>query len=257
MLLVVCCQSVADTSSEPRPPLNRKNFRDQPHLFEITADDSGENLKRFYVGIKAKDPKVPLEVGSGYLTIQDGNSFVCGCEVKGEPNEGAVWFQFDVAPAYLEKSRFSFTVATATAEERKKLPDGGGWANYLFTLKDFVGELGVIDLEILRKADGILADESQWNRKCERRYQKEDRTWSLYTALHKASLETTGTFDHRQPALEEIRKTVQRLTADKKYQHRLMDYNNDPETQFADIKKVLTTTIERVSALVEKKVPRE
>jgi hypothetical protein len=47
------------------------------------------------------------------------------------------------------------------------------------------------------------------------------------------------------------------MTADKKYQHRLMDYNNDPDTKFADIKKVFTTTIERVSAQVEKKVPKK
>ena len=118
-------------------------------------------------------------------------------------------------------------------------------------------KLTQIDLDILRKADEILADESKWNRKCERRYKKEDTTWSLYTALHKASLETTGKFDHRQPALEEVRKTVERLTADKKYQHRLMDYNDDPDTKFADIKKVFTTTIERVSAEVEKKVPKK
>ena len=109
------------------------------------------------------------------------------------------------------------------------------------------------DLDILRKANEILADESKWNRMCERRYKEEDKTWSLYTALYKASLEITGKFDHRRPALEEIRRTVERLTVDKKYQHRLMDYNNDPETKFADIKKVLTGSIERISAQVEKK----
>ena len=107
-----------------------------------------------------------------------------------------------------------------------------------------------IDLKILRKADEILADESKWNRKCTREYKKEDKTWSLFTALEKAELEVTGKHAHRQPALEEVRQTVQ--ARGKKYQHRLMDFNNDPATRFADVKKVLATTIQRVAAQVEK-----
>ena len=107
-----------------------------------------------------------------------------------------------------------------------------------------------VDLKILRKANEILADESKWNRKCEREYKKEDKTWSLYTALQKASLEVTGNHVHRQPALEEVRKSIQ--ARGKKYQHRLMDFNNDPATRFIDVKNVLATTIERVAPLVEK-----
>jgi hypothetical protein len=114
-----------------------------------------------------------------------------------------------------------------------------------------------IDLDVLRKADDILADESKWNRKCERRYVKEDKTWSLYTALHKASVEVTGKFDHRLPALEEVRKTVEGVTANKKYQHRLRDYNNDSDTKFSDIKNVITPTIKRVSGQVERKAPEK
>lgn len=107
-----------------------------------------------------------------------------------------------------------------------------------------------VELKILRKADEILADESKWNRKCEREYKKEDKTWSLYTALQKAELEVTGKHAHRQLALEEVRQTIQ--ARGKKYQHRLMDFNNDPETRFADVKQVLAKTIERVAAQIEK-----
>lgn len=108
-----------------------------------------------------------------------------------------------------------------------------------------------IDLKILRKADEILADESKWNRKCDREYKPEDKTWSIYTALQKASLEVTGKHVHRQAALEEVRLSIQ--ARGKKYQHRLMDFNNDPETKFADIKKVLAQTIERIAPQVEGK----
>src|SRR5262245_52613041 len=98
MLLGVCCLSVGDTRGETRP-LNPKNLADQPHRLDINAKDSDENLKRFDVAIVPKDPKVPLEVASGYLSIQDGTKLVSGCEVKAESNQGAVWFQFVVAPA--------------------------------------------------------------------------------------------------------------------------------------------------------------
>jgi hypothetical protein len=108
-------------------------------------------------------------------------------------------------------------------------------------------QLTKTDLQVLRKADEILSDQTKWNRMCDRRYRKEDKTWSLYTALHKASLDVTGDFNHRLPALEEVRKTVDERTVGKNYGHRLMDYNNDPTTSFADIKKVLKSTIERVS----------
>lgn len=106
------------------------------------------------------------------------------------------------------------------------------------------------DLKILRKANEILADETKWNRKCEREYKKEDKTWSLYTALQKAELDVTGKHAHRLPALEEVRKTIQ--ARGKKYQHRLMDFNNDPATRFIDLKKVLSQTIERVAGQVGK-----
>jgi len=137
VILVVCRESVADNSGT-RPPLNPKNASDQPHRIDISAHDWGENLKQFYVIIRARDPKIPLEVASGYLTICEGNKFVSGCEVKPDPDKGAIRFQFRVAPAYLDKSKFSFTVATATAHDRKQLPSGGGWAIYEFALKDFM-----------------------------------------------------------------------------------------------------------------------
>src|SRR5262249_55425818 len=108
-----------------------------------------------------------------------------------------------------------------------------------------------IDLDVLRKADAILADESKWNRQCERRYEKDAKTWSLFTALYQASLDVTGKYEHRRPALEEVRKTVDGLTAGKDYAHRLRDYNNDPDTKFADIKSVLKTTIKRVAGQVD------
>ena len=49
-------------------------------------------------------------------------------------------------------------------------------------------------------------------------------------------------------ALEEVRRTVEQVSQGKNYKHRLMGYNNDPSTTFADIKKVLSTTDETITA---------
>jgi len=41
----------------------------------------------------------------------------------------------------------------------------------------------------------------------------------------------------------------------KKYEHRLMDYNNDPTTTFADIQKLFRLLQERITARLVKESP--
>jgi len=103
------------------------------------------------------------------------------------------------------------------------------------------------DVRILHRAAQILGDEAKWSRKDNRVCPPEANTWSLYCALYKASIEINGKFDHRLGALEEVRRTIEQVSTGKSYEHRLMGYNNDPSTTFADIKKVLNTTEERTA----------
>ena len=104
------------------------------------------------------------------------------------------------------------------------------------------------DLLILRRADEILSDESKWNRKDDRACKPEDKTWSLFCALQKATVEVLGKYDHRRVAIQEVRFTIEDVTKGRKFEHRLMDYNNLPTTQFKDIKQVLKKAVEKVSA---------
>lgn len=46
----------------------------------------------------------------------------------------------------------------------------------------------------------------------------------------------TGLLNHRRPALEVIRKVIDDRTKGRNYDHRLMDYNDDPTTTLADVK---------------------
>jgi hypothetical protein len=103
------------------------------------------------------------------------------------------------------------------------------------------------DVKILRRALEILGEESNWNRNDNRECPKKAKKFSLYCALSKASIEINGEFDHRVGALEEVRRTVEGLNKGKVYEHRLMNYNNDPTTKFAHIRNVLEVTLRIIS----------
>lgn len=64
----------------------------------------------------------------------------------------------------------------------------------------------------------------------------------MYCALQIATIEVEGKAEHRGAALQEARFVIDELAADRKYKHRLMDYNNDPTTTFAEIQEVLRIT---------------
>jgi hypothetical protein len=104
------------------------------------------------------------------------------------------------------------------------------------------------DLRILQRANRILASAAVWNRHDTRVCNPTDRTWSLFCALDKASLEVLGEYRHRQVALQEVRFAVEDATKGIEFEHRLMDYNNLPSTKFEDIKHVLKVATDRVAA---------
>ncbi|HZS07535.1 MAG TPA: hypothetical protein VFD58_22060 [Blastocatellia bacterium] len=109
------------------------------------------------------------------------------------------------------------------------------------------------DLLILKRADEILTDEARWNRKDDRTCRPEDKVWSLFCALQKASVEVLGKYDHRRAALQEVRFAIEDVTNGREFNHRLMDYNNLPTTQFKDIKKVLKMAAGKVAARLKEK----
>src|SRR4029453_6443665 len=83
---------------------------------------------------------------------------------------------------------------------------------------------------------------------------------SLFCALQKANREILGEYEHRNVALQEVRFAVQDATRDRQtemliralrqfgFPHRLMDFNNLPETRFEDVKQVLQVAAARVGA---------
>jgi hypothetical protein len=95
------------------------------------------------------------------------------------------------------------------------------------------------DIEIVKRAAQILDSPQKWNRTDNRVCPSDARTFSLYCALEKATDEVTKTFEHRGAAMQEARFIIEEIAPGAKgYDHRLMDYNNDPNTSFADIQGV-------------------
>ena len=100
------------------------------------------------------------------------------------------------------------------------------------------------DLLILQRAAEILNDKNLWDRNDDRNCSEDDTTWSQYCALHKASIEILGEYQHRRMALQEVRFAIEDVSGGKEYAHRLMDFNNT--SSFEEIHRVLSIATGRV-----------
>ena len=121
------------------------------------------------------------------------------------------------------------------------------------------------DLRILQRAGALRGDASVWNRHDDRVCDDDEASGkrSLFCALQKADREILGEYQHRNVALQEVRFVIQDATRDRQIEmviralrrfslpHRLMDFNNLPETRFEDVKQVLRVASERIAARLE------
>jgi hypothetical protein len=103
------------------------------------------------------------------------------------------------------------------------------------------------DLRIVQRAREILDSPAKWNRADNRECPAEQRTYSLYCALEKATLEISHKFEHRGAVMQQGRFAIDEVLAKgNHYEHRLMDYNNDPKTTFADVQRFFDVVEERI-----------
>lgn len=139
--------------------------------------------------------------------------------------------------------------ATAPAQSRDKFGDPAQ-----YEVRDL--PVTVQDLQTLERAAALLGSESAWNRNDDRDCADDEamEKRSLYCALQRASADVYGSHDpykiadHRRVALQEVRFAVEEATRGRELNHRLMDFNNLPETTLADIKRVLAQATMRVQA---------
>ena len=110
-----------------------------------------------------------------------------------------------------------------------------------------------VDREIVERASRILSTVSAWNRSDNRQCPSDAKTWSIYCAMEKATIDAAGAFHHRRPALEIVRQIVDERTKDRPYDHRLMDYNNDPSTRLSDVQSLFSEALRRIRTAAQKK----
>lgn len=104
-----------------------------------------------------------------------------------------------------------------------------------------------LDLSILESASAMLSSEEVWDRQDDRQCMRSDTKFSLFCALQFASIDVTGSYQHRRTGLQEVRLALQDATPDRNYSHRLRDFNNDPRTTLADVQRMLETAYGRVA----------
>ncbi len=106
------------------------------------------------------------------------------------------------------------------------------------------------DLRIIDRAGALLMAEASWNRNDDKNCEddKAAQKWSLYCALETACIEVLGHYEHTRVALQEARFAVEAATEAKPYAGRLMGFNNDPATRFADVKQVLKVARDRIQS---------
>src|SRR5947209_11517174 len=103
-----------------------------------------------------------------------------------------------------------------------------------------------LDRQIVQRADAILSSDSVWNRRDNRQCPATAQSWSIYCAVEAATIEVTGGFHHRRPAMEIVRKIIDERTAGRPYHHRVMDYNNDSTTRLSDVRTLFAAALAEI-----------
>jgi uncharacterized protein with WD repeat len=112
-----------------------------------------------------------------------------------------------------------------------------------------------VDVQILKRANDILSSESVWSKEDDRKCQDDidSNKYSLFCALYKASIDIVGEYDHRKPALQQVRWMIDDQYKERLAGHRLMDFNNHSNTNFDEIKELLQES----TLITQQKIKKE
>ena len=100
------------------------------------------------------------------------------------------------------------------------------------------------DFKIIRKTKELLTNKDSWHKNDDRDCEDDiqNNRYSLFCALKSASIKIEGEYNHRNAIMQKIRHTIVKMYPNKKWKHRLLDFNNMAETDF----KVLMDLLNRV-----------
>lgn len=102
------------------------------------------------------------------------------------------------------------------------------------------------DTKIMDRALELLSSQDIWNKNDNRICPPNPNQWSLFCALTQATVEVSGGVHYRQPAHEKVREVLNEVGGDRVKTHRLMDYNNHPDTTLEDVRNLLIKARARI-----------
>jgi hypothetical protein len=144
--------------------------------------------------------------------------------------------------------------AYATPQEKPSQTQSGGQGSASGDSPDVRPPVTSADLQIVQRARKILDSPAKWNRKDTRECPAGEKTFSLYCALEEATKDVSGDFKHRGAAMQEARFVIDEIAPNRsKYNHRLMGYNNDPTTTWADVQKFFKLLEARIGKRLSEK----
>lgn len=111
------------------------------------------------------------------------------------------------------------------------------------------------DLVIIKLAQQLISEAKFWHKEDDRVCTDDlaKKSYSIYCALRIASLEIENNYNHRNASLQKLRHLIEDQYPNRKWNHRLMDYNNMEETSFLDIVNMLQTIEREFSEALKQK----
>jgi hypothetical protein len=102
------------------------------------------------------------------------------------------------------------------------------------------------DLAIIDRAIALIPNAEVWNKNDNRQCPAGQTKLSLFCALMQATTELSGGVHYRQPAMQAVREELNLVDKSRIKTHRIMDYNNHPDTVIEEIHGLLERAKERV-----------
>ena len=106
------------------------------------------------------------------------------------------------------------------------------------------------DLEILGVARALLVSEDVWDRADDRNCANDESLISVYCALARATAAAMGRYQHRQPAMQAVRRVIRSEWPERVVDHRLMNFNNDVRTILSDVERLFDLSEESLRRTV-------
>ena len=105
------------------------------------------------------------------------------------------------------------------------------------------------EIKIIQHAQALLKSKDRWN-KNDDRICISTHSYSVFCALHQASVEIDGEYRHLRPAIKAVRESIEEKYP-KKYDHVLVDFNNSNQTSFSDIQEIFDSAQKKLKQQIQ------